>query len=142
MNPFIQTTITSIIASGGFAAILTFVQFIIKRHDDKKDKKNGIQAELKNQCEKLNNLTSLVEEGNEESKKTRDRLEIQGEAIAGLEHDRILHIGKGYIQRKHISLEDYDDIRIYLYEPYRKLGGNGTAEEIMKKLESMVENKG
>ena len=138
MNPFWQSVVVSVFTGGGFAAILGLIQFFVKRHDDKVDKKSGVQAELAAHGKQLNKLTELTEESNEEQKKTQKQITTQGEAIAGLEHDRIVHVGKGYMKSGQISLEDYDDIRRYLYEPYRKLGGNGTAEDVMEKLKEMI----
>lgn len=37
------------------------------------------------------------------------------------------------IQRK----DDYENLHDYLYLPYKKLGGNGTAEKIMKEVERL-----
>lgn len=143
MDPFFQTVLTSVITGGSFTAILAFAQFLIKRSDDKKDKKSGVQAELQTHGEQLDNLTKMVAEGGEEQKaaqkKTQEQLKAQGDAIAGLEHDRIIHAGKGYLKQGRISLEDYDDINNYLFKPYQKLGGNGTAADIMERLKEMVE---
>lgn len=142
MSPFWQSVLVSVITGGSFTAILTFVQFLIRRHDEKTDKKSGIQAELTTHGEQLDNMMHLVKDGNDEQKKIQHQLEKQGEAIAGLDHDRIVHLGKGYIKKGSISLEEYDDIRKYLYEPYKKLGGNGTAEDVMNRLRTMVETGG
>lgn len=138
MSPFGQTVLVSLLTGGLLTAGLTFVQFLIKRHDDKEDKKSGTQAELAKHGKQLDRLTQLAEDSNEEQKKTQQKLADQGEAIAGLEHDRIVHVGGKHIRDGWISLEEYDDIEKYLYEPYRKLGGNGTAESVMEKLRAMI----
>lgn len=140
MNPFWQSVIVSVITGGSFTAILAFVQFLIKRADDRKDKKSGVQAELSAHGKQLDSISDKLEDVHESQEETRAQLDRQAEAIAGLDHDRIVHLGKGYIQKGNISLEDYDDIRKYLYEPYKALGGNGTAEDIMNRLQSMVES--
>lgn len=142
VNPLFQTILVAVLTGSGVAAILTFVQYLISRHDDKQDKKNGVQAELSKHGAQLDNLIKSVQKGNDEQQRTHDQLKTQGTAIAGLEHDRIIHIGKGYIQQGHISLEDYDDIKKYLYDPYKALGGNGTAEDVMDRLKSLVEKQG
>lgn len=138
MNPLAQMILGSMLTSGSLTAFLAFVQFLIKRNDDKKDKKTGMQAELTKHGRQLDRLTQLAEDSNEEQKKTQLKLADHGEAIAGLEHDRIIHVGAGHLKEGHITWDEYDDIRKYLYEPYKKLGGNGTAEDIMEKLKGMI----
>lgn len=133
-----QTIITSLVTGGSVAAILSFAQFLIKRRDEKKDKSSGIRAAQEKQGKQLDDLTQLVKDGNEKQEKIQHQLENHGDAIAGLDHDRILYLGKAYIRQGHINLEDYDDINNYLYKPYQKLGGNGTAKDVMDKLKDMV----
>lgn len=66
-----------------------------------------------------------------DSKNARTKL------LIGLAHDRILHLGFAYIRRGYISKEEYDDLRTYLYEPYREAGGNGSAERIMNEVHNL-----
>ena len=42
-----------------------------------------------------------------------------------------------YCRQGWIDYEDYIDLDKYLYQPYKKMGGNGTAEKAMKKVESL-----
>lgn len=138
MNPFMQNVLVAVLTGGSVAAILGFVQFVIKRHDDKTDKKSGIQAELSRHGDQLNQITGIVKDVRQEQEDEKKQIKKQGDAIAGLEHDRIVHVGKTHIQQHRITLEDYDDINDYLFKPYQALGGNGTAEAIMERLKSMV----
>lgn len=57
---------------------------------------------------------------------------MEGQMLKGLGHDRICYLGSCYIQQGFITKEDYENLHDYLYSPYKKLGGNGTAEKIMK----------
>jgi len=59
---------------------------------------------------------------------------IQAQMLKGLGHDRICWLGESYIKRGNITKDEYENLHDYLYVPYQKLGGNGTAEKIMKKL--------
>lgn len=52
--------------------------------------------------------------------------------LMGLAHDRILFLGTEYIKRGSVTREEYEDLHKYLYEPYIEMGGNGTAERIMR----------
>lgn len=65
-------------------------------------------------------LQALV---NKKSAKTR--------MILGLGHDRIVYLCMKYIDRGWITEDEYEDLEKYLYEPYVKLGGNGTAKRLM-----------
>jgi hypothetical protein len=57
--------------------------------------------------------------------------------LIGLGHDRIISLGMSYIDRGWITEEEYDNLINYLYMPYAKLGGNGTAERVMKGVEKL-----
>lgn len=54
--------------------------------------------------------------------------------LMGLAYDKISYLGMKHIRAGYIYGEDYDDFRRYLYEPYKELGGNGTAERIMNEV--------
>lgn len=57
--------------------------------------------------------------------------------LLGLARECIINRGEEYIKRGEISRTEYDDLKKYLYEPYRALGGNGTAEKVMREVESL-----
>lgn len=58
----------------------------------------------------------------------------ESDMLLGLGHDRIVFLGEQYIQRGFISRDEYENLHDYLYKPYQKLGGNGTAERIMDEV--------
>lgn len=57
--------------------------------------------------------------------------------LLGITHDRIICLGKQHIRTGGITIEDYENISKYLYEPYKKLRGNGKVEKIMKIVDSL-----
>lgn len=57
--------------------------------------------------------------------------------LKGLGHDRICYLGECCIQRGYITKDEYENLHDYLYLPYKKLGGNGTAEKIMKEVDRL-----
>ncbi len=59
---------------------------------------------------------------------------VEGEMLRGIGHDRICSLGTEYIKQGRISKDEYENLYEYLYVPYRKLGGNGTAERIMAEV--------
>lgn len=61
----------------------------------------------------------------------------EGQMLKGLGHDRICYLGSCYIEQGYITKDDYENLHDYLYIPYKKLDGNGTAEKIMKEVEKL-----
>jgi hypothetical protein len=57
--------------------------------------------------------------------------------LMGLAYDRIIAMGFGYIHRGWITDDEYNDYRTLLYEPYKKLGGNGVTERIMAEVANL-----
>lgn len=70
-----------------------------------------------------------------QKKDTKDNAESQ--MLKGLAHDRICYLGQRYVRRGYITKDDYENLHDYLYAPYKKLGGNGTAEKIMKEVDRL-----
>ena len=61
----------------------------------------------------------------------------ESQMLKGLGHDRIIYLGSCYIKQGYITKDDYENLHDYLYIPYKMLGGNGTAEKIMKEVEKL-----
>lgn len=57
--------------------------------------------------------------------------------LMGLGHDRICYLGETYIDRGYISREEFENLHDYLFLPYQKLGGNGTAAKIMAEVDKL-----
>ena len=57
--------------------------------------------------------------------------------ILGLGHDRIISLCEKYIERGWISSDEYENLNSYLFEPYTKLGGNGTAKRLMAIVDNL-----
>lgn len=66
-----------------------------------------------------------------------DKKTAMSKMILGLGHDRIMTLGMMYIQRGYISHEEYEDLYKYLFQPYKEMGGNGSAERIMKEVDKL-----
>lgn len=69
--------------------------------------------------------------------KMAEKKDSKTQLLIGLAHDRILHLCEKYIERGWITKEEYDDLHKYLYEPYTKSGGNGSAEKMVKKVDQL-----
>ena len=57
--------------------------------------------------------------------------------LKGLGHDRIMFLGMGYIDRGYITQDEYENLYQYLYRPYEKLGGNGSAKRVMQEVDKL-----
>lgn len=66
-----------------------------------------------------------------------DNRDAKTELLLGIAHDRIMFLGKSYIERGYITYDEYDNLYKYLYQPYLKNRGNGSAEKIMNKVEKL-----
>lgn len=69
--------------------------------------------------------------------KRHDKKDAKTEMLIGLAHDRIMTLGDEYIERGWLSRAEYENLSVYLYKPYSKIGGNGSAEKIMDTVEDL-----
>lgn len=69
------------------------------------------------------------------SRKKKKSAEAQ--MLMGLGHDRICYLGETYLERGYISREEFENLHDYLFLPYQKLGGNGTAAKIMAEVDKL-----
>lgn len=70
-----------------------------------------------------------------------DKKDAKNEMLLGLGHDRIIFLEKMYIERGYITPDEYENLHDYLYLPYKKMGGNGTAEKLMKTVDTLPTTK-
>lgn len=73
--------------------------------------------------------------------KKSEKKDAKTEMLLGLAHDRISYLGMSYIERGHIRQDEYENLKTYLYEPYEKLGGNGSAKHIMEEVDKLPIHK-
>lgn len=66
-----------------------------------------------------------------------DKKDDSAEMLLGLGHDRIIYLGLCYIERGSITQAEYENIEDYLYKPYMKLSGNGSAMKIMEEVRKL-----
>lgn len=63
--------------------------------------------------------------------------EAQRKMLVGLAHDRIIHLGMVYIERGYVTQDEYENLQVYLYEPYEAMGGNGSARRVMEEVRKL-----
>lgn len=66
-----------------------------------------------------------------------DKKNAKTKMLVGLAHDRIMHLGMSAIEKGSITKDEYENLHTYLYQPYKKLGGNGICEHIMKEVDKL-----
>lgn len=63
--------------------------------------------------------------------------DVKTEMLIGLGHDRIVYLGMTYIEKGYITKDEYENLNDYLYRPYAKMGGNGSAKRIMNEIDKL-----
>lgn len=71
------------------------------------------------------------------SQKKGLKKDVKTEMLVGLAHDRILFLGMHYVDRGFITQDEYENLHDYLYVPYEKLGGNGSAKRVMQEVDKL-----
>ena len=66
-----------------------------------------------------------------------DKNDATKRLLIGIAHDRIMSLGMLYIERGWITADEYENLRVYLYEPYHEAGGNGTATKVMNEVDKL-----
>lgn len=66
-----------------------------------------------------------------------DRMDAKTELLIGIAHDRIVFLGMSYVNRGYITQDEYENLYTYLYTPYLKNGGNGSATRVMKEVDKL-----
>jgi hypothetical protein len=69
--------------------------------------------------------------------KKTDVKDVTREMLIGLGHDRIIYLGLCYIERGWLTREEYENVHKYLYTPYKRMGGNGTVDRLMKQVDDL-----
>lgn len=69
--------------------------------------------------------------------KRSEKKDVKTELLIGLAHDRIMFLGMAYIDRGYITQDEYENLYNYLYKPYEKMGGNGSAKRVMTEVDRL-----
>lgn len=74
--------------------------------------------------------------------KRSEKKDVKTQMLVGLAHDRILFLGMSYIDRGSITRDEYENLYEYLYRPYEKMGGNGSAKRVMQEVNKLPIHNG
>lgn len=66
-----------------------------------------------------------------------DKKDLSKRLLIGLAHDRVIYLSLKYIQRGSITQDEYENLREFLYQPYKEIGGNGTAKRLMEEVDKL-----
>lgn len=69
--------------------------------------------------------------------KRSEKKDVKTRMLVGLAHDRILFLGMSYIDRGYITRDEYENLYEYLYQPYEKMGGNGSVKRVMQEVNKL-----
>lgn len=69
--------------------------------------------------------------------KLREKNNAERKMLVGLAHDRIIHLGMVYVTRGYVTQDEYENLNDYLYQPYEKMGGNGSAKRVMEEVRKL-----
>ena len=69
--------------------------------------------------------------------KRSEKKDVKTQMLVGLAHDRILFLGMHYVERGSITRDEYENLYEYLYRPYEKMGGNGSAKRVMQEVNKL-----
>jgi len=69
--------------------------------------------------------------------KRLEKKDVKTQMLVGLGHDRIMWLGMKYIEQGYITSDEYENLYQYLYKPYEKMGGNGSAKRVMDEVNKL-----
>ena len=73
--------------------------------------------------------------------KRLEKKDVKTDMLVGLGHDRIMYLGMSYIEGGYITSDEYENLYEYLYKPYEKMGGNGSAKRVMNEVNKLPIHK-
>jgi len=114
---YMTIILTSSVVGGIISSLFTFVTFLINRKD------------------------TLKKESEDKADKSFDNVENRLEEVSniclGLAYDRIIHVGESYLKRGSIMVDEREDFRKYLWQPYHNAGGNGSGDAMMASIDKL-----
>ena len=66
----------------------------------------------------------------------------ENKLLLGLAFETIIYTAQKYIDKGEIEADEYKELNHYLFEPYKEMGGNGTAARMIAEVEKLPIKKG
>lgn len=73
----------------------------------------------------------------DKKREAKEKDNVNTRMTMGLGHDRIIYLCEKYIERGWVTSEEYENLRVWLFEPYEEMGGNGTAKRLMAIVDNL-----
>lgn len=68
----------------------------------------------------------------------KDKIEsTESKLLMGIAYGKICDLCARHIKNGYIGRTEYAELKKYLYDPYRAMGGNGTCEKLMREIEKL-----
>ena len=61
----------------------------------------------------------------------------ESKLLMGIAYSKIIQQAEIYLARGSVTTDEYHELYHYLYEPYKDMGGNGTAERLMEQVKKL-----
>lgn len=122
----------------GLSSVITAsVLFLIKRHYNKKDKKE----EKKDECEKnIDNMNNKIKEHSEKIEGFEVSILIMSEASQAILRDRIIQMYNYYKEKEYFPIYARESLE-HMYIAYKKLNGNGVIDNLVEDLMNLPTDK-
>lgn len=65
------------------------------------------------------------------------RKSAESRLLMGLGYSEIIRRSEHYIRQGYIKTDEFNELDRYLFKPYAEMGGDGTAEKLMKEVKSL-----
>lgn len=117
-SPEIITVITAIIGGVFGSGFLQFIQFLIQRNDNKDTTVQDVE-EIKSEIQDMNKS-----------------IQAMSDCVKGMAHNTIVHVCKKQIDQGYVTVDELDNVK-GIYEPYKRMGGNGTGETYYEEMEKL-----
>lgn len=65
------------------------------------------------------------------------RKSAESRLLTGIAYSEIIRRCEHYLHEGSISIDEYNELNRYLFEPYREMGGNGTAQKLMDEVRKL-----
>lgn len=106
---------------------------VYKLIETKENQNNELFKKHEKAVEEIQKEISILVDYNA---KQTEYMKKMGQNLLGLSHDKIVYLGDIYIERGAITLKEKATI-LSIYEPYKKLGGNGDCEIIFNYIDKL-----
>ena len=70
--------------------------------------------------------------------KRADKNDAERKMLVGLAHADITHVGMADGTRGYVTQDEYENLNDNLYQPYEKMGGNGSAKRVMEEVRKLA----